>query len=315
MARMPGTQWVGPYGERAMTRYDVVCLHTIVGDPPAPAAHFSVRADGLIYQSRDTALRSAANYQGNHRVIAIENDDRGPEYGAWDRNDGHAVPGFTDAQVEANARICVWAHRVHKIPLVPCPDSRPASRGIAYHRQGIDGNWAGYRYGGRVVDGEVWTESRGKVCPGDRRIEQIITRVIPRARQLAGLDPGGEDMDPAQNDTLNALAWRVHALINGLDAVPDRQDVTPAAVRGEQMWFVQLVKRLEAKVGQLSNDEANIIAAIRSLPAPGDLDEAALAAMLAPVLAPLIQVGTTPEQIEAAVQQAIQQAFARAGQS
>lgn len=195
MARMPGAEWVGPHHDNGvMSRYDIVCLHTIVGNPPAHAAHFSTRADGHIYQSRDTAYRSAANLNGNHRIIAVENDDHGPEFGAWNVNDGHAVPGFTAAQIEAIARICAWACQAHGIPLVACPDSRPGSRGIAFHRQGIKGNWASYAYSGWVSGGEVWTQAAGKVCPGDRRIAQI-PQIIARARQLVGLDKPQEDED------------------------------------------------------------------------------------------------------------------------
>src|SRR5262245_40646711 len=105
MARMPGTEWLGEHGGTPMAEASLnkVCVHTIVGNPPAHAAHFSVRADGHIFQSRDTRYQSAANLNGNDDVIAIENDDHGPEFGAWNTNDGHAVPGFTDAQIEANA--------------------------------------------------------------------------------------------------------------------------------------------------------------------------------------------------------------------
>lgn len=188
MARMPGAVWQGEHGSVSMARYDIVCVHTIVGRAPAHAAHFSTEGYGKIYQSRDTALRSAANASGNHRIIAIENQDLGDPFPVWNTNDGHAVPGFTAAQIEAIAEILVWAYRVHGIPLVPCPDSRPSSRGIAYHRQGIDGNFAGYSYGGRVAGGELWTASYGKVCPGDRRISQLLEVIIPRARVLAGLD-------------------------------------------------------------------------------------------------------------------------------
>jgi hypothetical protein len=91
------------------------------------------------------------------------------------------------------------------------------------------------------------TSITGKWDPGHapgRTIDMTVFRADARR--------GGDDMNQAQNDTLNALAWRLHALINGLDAVPDRHDVTPAAVRGEQMWFVQLVKRLEAKVDKIT---------------------------------------------------------------
>jgi hypothetical protein len=63
-------------------------------------------------------------------------------------------------------------------------------------------------------------------------------------------------------------------------------------------------------VGQLTDDEANVIAAVRALPAPGDVDEDTLAAVLAPILAPLIPAGATPDQVQAAVERV----FARAGQ-
>jgi len=192
MARMPTATWLGEHapiqedGKRlTMTRYDVLCFHTIVGFAPAHAAHFSVRADGTILQSRDTAFRSGANLNGNHRVIAIEVEDHGVAFGQWDTKDGHAVPAFTAEEIEALAQIIVWAHRMHDIPVQPCPDSKPTSRGVAYHRQGIDGNFAGsgYAFPGRVEGGENWSTSFGKVCPGDRRIAQI-PQIIARAREL-----------------------------------------------------------------------------------------------------------------------------------
>lgn len=222
MARMPGTEWVGEHGSTLMTEASLnkVCVHTIVGNAPAHAAHFSVREDGHIYQSRDTRFRSAANLYGNDDVIAIENDDHGPAFGAWNVNDGHAVPGFTDAQVEANARIIAWAYRVHGIPIVRCPDSKDASEGVAYHRQGVDGNFIaeGYAYGGRVAGGEVWSTSRGKVCPGDRRIRQLHERIIPRAKVLAGLvaeEPDVELTTPFNDAEVNKHPGTVgHTLLN-----------------------------------------------------------------------------------------------------
>lgn len=169
-----------------MSRYDIVCIHTIVGYAPAHAAHFSTRASGEILQSRDTKFRSAANLNGNYRVIAIENEDHGAAYGSWS---GSNVPPFTPEQCEAIARICAWANQVHGIPLALCPDSRPTSRGIAYHRQGCDGNFTD-GYGGRVSGGEQWSSAFGKVCPGTRRINQLINTIIPRAQQIAN---GEED--------------------------------------------------------------------------------------------------------------------------
>lgn len=211
MARMPGAIWLGEHSpSRPMERYDIVCIHTIVGRAPAHAAHFSTHGDGRIDQSRDTAYQSAANLEGNPRVIAIENEDMGGDFPAWG---GLDVPPLTDAQVEACAQILAWAHRVHGIPLQMCPDSRPDSRGLAYHRQGIDGNFEGYRFPGRRKGGEVWTEHRGKVCPGDRRIAQLPL-ILARARNLL------EEDDMAQyDDLLKAILTEVAILGKKIDSL------------------------------------------------------------------------------------------------
>jgi hypothetical protein len=193
---MPDAQWLGEQSPRnLMERYDVFCLHTIVGFAPAHAAHFSVTADGTILQSRDTRFRSGANLDGNHRVIASENEDHGPRFPRWNTRDGHAVPAFTPEQVEANAQAFAWAHKTHGIPLQLCPDSRPSSRGLAYHRQGIDGDFRPYKFPGRVSGGEGWTSSPGKVCPGDRRISQR-SAVLARAIELVH----GDDMSLNKED-------------------------------------------------------------------------------------------------------------------
>ncbi|TDV57261.1 peptidoglycan recognition protein family protein [Actinophytocola oryzae] len=211
-----------------MSRFDVVCLHTIVGNPPASAAHFSTRADGHIYQSRDTVYRSVANGNGNHRVIAVENDDSGPEFGPWNTADGHAVPAFTPEQVEAIAQICAWAYATHGIPLVACPDSRPGSRGIGYHRQGIPGNFATYAFPGLVSGGEVWTEDYGKVCPGDARIAQL-PQIITRARVIAGLeaDEMEDDMQLIKGDKSDAVfvvVWNQAGAIAVRKRIPNEND-------------------------------------------------------------------------------------------
>jgi hypothetical protein len=191
MAKLSEAVWAGEQSSlMAMSRYDIVCIHTIVGYAPAHAAHFSTRANGQIIQSRDTKYRGAANLNGNYRVISIENEDHGPAFGAWS---GSNVPAFTPQQVEAIAKICAWAHLTHGIPLTLAPDSKPGSRGIAYHRQGCDGDFRNYDFGGRVAGGELWSNATGKVCPGDRRIHQLIDLIIPRARVLAGLDNEGDD--------------------------------------------------------------------------------------------------------------------------
>ncbi len=224
---------------------DIVCLHTIVGTAPASAAHFSTNGAGKIWQHRDTNKQSAANYYGNNHIIAIENEDRGAYFPAWNVNDGHAVPGFTNAQIEAIAQICAWANQTHGIPLVQCPNSKRGSRGIAYHRQGIDGNWAGYAYAGRVAGGEVWTTSKGKVCPGDRRIAQI-PQIIDRAKQIVGT--GGEDMSQQDVNNIKGFLW---------EGGPSTGDFDPAVKPGSLMWRVQNLEGFIYKGGPSTTDDDN----------------------------------------------------------
>lgn len=220
-----------------MDRYDIVCVHTIVGFAPAHQAHFSVRADGLILQSRNTKYRSAANLNGNHRIIAIENEDHGDAFGPWNVRDGHAVPALTGAQVGANAKILAWAHETHGIPLQISPNSRSTSRGLGYHRQGIDGNYLGegYKFPGRVPGGEVWSESDGKVCPGDRRISQL-PQILSLAEELVN----GDEMTPDEYEAMlvdaaniikvdldkdpDTAKWSLQTVLQSLSARIDRID-------------------------------------------------------------------------------------------
>lgn len=190
MARMPGASWrpLPTYGT-PMARFDIVCVHTMVGSlagtdayfrghsPGGTNSHFGTGSDGTIWQWVDTAHRSAANLNGNHHIISIENADYGVGFPKWNTNDGGAVPAFTDAQVEANAKILAWAHKTYGIPLELIPDSKPGRRGIGYHRQGVPGYM--------VSGGERWSNAVGKVCPGNRRIAQI-PQIIARAKQIAG---------------------------------------------------------------------------------------------------------------------------------
>lgn len=188
MAIMPGAAWkpIGAPTNR-MAKHDIVCIHTMVGTlagtdamfrrnaPTGTNSHFGTGPNGEIWQWVDTAFRSAANLYGNGRVISIENADFGRGFPSWNTNDGAQVPAFTPKQIEANAQILAWANRVHGIPLELVPDSKPGRRGVAYHRQGVPGYM--------IAGGEQWSNSRGKVCPGNKRIAQI-PQIIDRARQI-----------------------------------------------------------------------------------------------------------------------------------
>lgn len=194
MAKMPGAKQV-PLASRMtqprMTHHDIVCIHTMVGSLAGTRAmfksggykgtesHFGTDGPGSIEQWVDTDYSADANYLGSRRVISIENADHGPGFKSWNTR-GDNVPPFTPAQIEANAQIIAWAHKVHGIPIKLIPDTKPGRRGVGYHAQGVPGN-------GLVSGGISWSKARGKVCPGRRRIAQI-PQIIARAKQIAAGD-------------------------------------------------------------------------------------------------------------------------------
>jgi hypothetical protein len=211
MARYPGARWrpVTRYQPGhpqcvPMSRYDGGIDHTFVGSPSSDAAfahfntdntplpHFMVYRDGSIDQYVDTRFRSSACLEGNPRLIAWETADgysQDPKKSLW--TNGQA-PKDTPAMVATKAKLMVWLHTTHGIPLTRMPSSRPTARGMGWHRLGCDGNYeqpAGQLLGGRVPGGESWSSSPGKVCPTTRRIHQFVDETIPAAVKLAAPAP------------------------------------------------------------------------------------------------------------------------------
>lgn len=164
--KMPGVVWKPirrNYTARKRARTDCVILHIAVteasslqgwfNNPRAYASsHFYVRRDGTIEQYMDADYISWANGAGNSRSITVETQGMGS--GKW-----------TSAQVKSLARIAVWAHDRYGVPMRMMPNSRRSSKGVGYHRQGVDPY--------RVSGGEVWSKSYGKICPGHDRVKQV----------------------------------------------------------------------------------------------------------------------------------------------
>lgn len=187
MTRYPGAVWKPLGADQAhqplITRHDIVCLHTMVGSLEGTynyfkgqgytgtESHFGTGPNGEVWEFTDLDRTADANLDGNWHVVSIENADSGTGYPAWS---GSNVPAFTDKQIDALVDLVAWLCDKYDIPAVLIENTLPGHRGVAYHRQGID-PW-------RVSGGEKWSSSTGKVCPGDRRIEQLKDVILPRVR-------------------------------------------------------------------------------------------------------------------------------------
>lgn len=183
MARFPGAIWrpiTADKGRRPMAAYNRVNLHVAVTEAASlhPAfnrsgqvdSHFYVRRDGTAEQMVDTDWRAFADLDGNDATISIETQGgvNSPDAEQW-----------TAAQVETLAQIYAWAVRTHGVKLQVAWNSQPgpSSHGLSWHRLGIDGNFPNLpdvRAGrGQRGGGMHYSKSRGKLCPGGAKIQQV----------------------------------------------------------------------------------------------------------------------------------------------
>lgn len=180
-------------------------------DPRAAASsQLYVRRDGTVEQYTDARAIAWASGEANPTTIGVETQGMGS--GRW-----------TDAQVEALARICAWAHHEFGVPLEPMRTSKATERGIGYHALGVPINASQKARGVSQTGGELWSKAVGKICPGPDRIRQIPT-IIARARELAGrgVAPG----NPQENeDDMPKLTDKI-ALASAAKGVLGRENIS-----------------------------------------------------------------------------------------
>lgn len=148
----------------------------------AVASHFYVRKNGIVEQYVDTKYQAPANLYGNATCISTETQG-----GVRNAN---SEP-WTDAQVKALAQLSKWLHETHDIPLQVMPNSKRASRGVGYHRLGVDPY--------RVSGGELWSTAYGKICPGQGKINQVDDIVAKAKGVSVAPRPPSQPSKPAKN--------------------------------------------------------------------------------------------------------------------
>ncbi|QZN86602.1 peptidoglycan-binding domain-containing protein [Cellulomonas sp. C5510] len=195
MARYPGATWrplpTSRLSGARMAAYNRVNLHVTAGigspfgvfdRPGAASSHFYVAKSGAVEQFVDTGLRAEADLDGNDATISVETEGGHPAAVA------NSEP-WTAAQVESIARLYAWTVTTHGIALRMATSSAlgEASRGLSWHRLGVDGAFPALPsvLAGRTQrgGGMRYSTVRGKVCPGDAKIQQIGA-VLDRAREL-----------------------------------------------------------------------------------------------------------------------------------
>lgn len=173
--RYPGAIW-DPITDRdkAPNRIERMIVHTAWVDARdiygprrgqgGTYAHFYNPDDGKLRQHQEVTRMARASLDANGRTVDVEHQDP--------RRDAP----LTAAQIDADARL--FAHLVleHGMPnRIATPND---TRGLAWHRLGVDGNFGAYNPKDRKTwcrkqTGEKWTTVYGKTCPTNPRIDQI----------------------------------------------------------------------------------------------------------------------------------------------
>lgn len=202
--------------------------------------HFMIGRDGQVVQYQDTSYIARADLEGNRAgTISIETWDGYPNGapGYWKHNGD--VPPWTDKQVEAIVALDRWLIEQHpSIPTRLAKDSRPgsSSHGLSWHRLGCDGNFPDeWPFWGRRSGGMKYSNARGKQCPGDRRITQVVEVIFPALNHgVAGITipPTVQEDDvttEAQMSEINRWIENIHK---------DIKDTLPGLVADAVWTFV-----------------------------------------------------------------------------
>jgi len=219
VARFPGARWrpIATKQRYAMPKPVRINFHVAVSNADSlwgffntggnPDSHLYTLRNGSAEQYVDTSQIAYCDLQGNPDTISVESQ------GGVTNAQGEE---WTPAQCETHAQIIAWAHREHGIPLRLATDSRPgpSSHGVSWHRLGIDGNFPGGLLKGRVTGGLKYSNSRGKVCPGNAKIRQI-PGILARAQQIITPTPERTWFDMAtENDLRKVIRAELADLFN-----------------------------------------------------------------------------------------------------
>ena len=198
MALMPGVEHRLLPESRTQPRIRPTQLifHSIVGSAEGAYRYFRTRSSlestfivkksGHIIQIMDTERQADANFRANVRAGSVETEDDGdPNTDPW-----------TQAQLTALLRIARFYHEHHGLPLRQCP-AWDAS-GYGYHR----------------LFPNQWTVSPGKKCPGDIRVRQYRSILLPAIVSGRFDRPGGGGGGPARGDDAQVLSAEAQRWLN-----------------------------------------------------------------------------------------------------
>lgn len=222
---------------RGSSKADIAVFHIAAGDstslyswfssPERGVSHFYVLVDGSVEQYVPISSKSGSELNGNHHCISFET--QGGSSSTKDKP-------WSDKQVQTMAEIISWLHADWGLSLTLAANSKSSTKGVGYHRLGIDGNFPNDPlYGGRGQrgGGEEWSTSTGKTCPENytkpATSKSRIAQVQPIITKAGGITPPSGGGGNSSNGRIAVDgAW-------GNDTTRLAQEVFGTSVDGE-VW-------------------------------------------------------------------------------
>lgn len=184
-------------------------------NPKAQAsAHFGNAKDGTLHQWVDTDDTAWAEVAGNHYWISVENE-------------GYSGQPLTQAQEETLAKLLLWCHKTHGVPIQIA--TSPDGYGLGHHAMG-GADWGGHSQ-----------------CPGEPIINQK-PYIVNRAKALGDFPaPAPKKAAPKPKPKTVPPAWYHRVLAS-----------TKPMMHGDDVKHVQQKLHVEADGIYGPNTEAKV---------------------------------------------------------
>lgn len=187
--------------------------------PGGTYAHFYNPDNGPMRQHQSITRMAFADLHANSFAVSVEHQDNYKKDSRYWKNNSD-VPPFTQNQIENDARL--FAHLVLDFGLenrIATPDRMT---GLGWHRLGCQGNFGKYdpsdrKTWGYSQSGILMSRAFGKICPGDRRIDQI-EQIYTRAQYYISLW-GGQPKVAVKETVIRSEAPTGSAMDAIVDAV------------------------------------------------------------------------------------------------
>ena len=248
-----------PGGSKALlrTKGRGICYHVAVSLSSSlynyfnqsgnPCSHFYVRLDGTVEQYVDTDYRAPANLEGNKTLLSIET--------AGGVTNAETEP-WTNAQQFSLIKLSNWLIQIDNIPEQLMINSRPETKGLGWHELGVE-PWI-------VSGGEKWSESYGKICPGNIKIEQIRTVILPGIKgdismaDFATIEAQLSDLKTMVQNLIDAEAARYGVYTGRYNVETNRWESEVARDQAENALWVAEANRDQEEAQKFEELKASI---------------------------------------------------------